>query len=291
MEIGIGLPSTVPGVDGESLVEWALRAERNGFSTLGTIDRIVYPNYESLIALAAAAAVTKRIRLTTSILIAPLRRNAVLLAKQAATLHHLSGGRLVLGLSPGSREDDYEVSGIDIRTRGREFDRQLEVMKRVWAGEEKGFAGPVGPKVDEPPRLMIGGTVDASFRRAAEYGDGWIMGGGDPQDFPEALGKLKDAWAAAGREGAPRTATLAYFSLGPDAQKNADWYLRDYYGWLGDEVSGYIAQGAALDESAVAQRVATHEEVGSDELILFPCSSDPEQVDLLAQVVPGLATR
>jgi alkanesulfonate monooxygenase SsuD/methylene tetrahydromethanopterin reductase-like flavin-dependent oxidoreductase (luciferase family) len=289
MEIGIGLPGTVPGVDGERLVEWARRADDHGFSTLGTIDRIVYPNYEPLVALAAAAAVTARIRLTTSILIAPLRPNAVLLAKQAATLHHLSGGRLVLGLAPGSREDDYEVSGIDMRTRGREFDRQLEQMKRVWAGEEKGFAGPVGPNVDEPPRLLIGGTVDASFRRAARYGDGWIMGGGDPQDFPKALEKLKSEWTAAGREGQPRTATLAYFSLGPDAKKNADWYLRDYYGWLGDEVSGYIAQGAALDETAVAQTVATHGEVGSDELIFFPCSSDPGQVDLLAQAVGTVA--
>jgi alkanesulfonate monooxygenase SsuD/methylene tetrahydromethanopterin reductase-like flavin-dependent oxidoreductase (luciferase family) len=291
MEIGIGLPSTVPGVDGESLVEWALRAERNGFSTLGTIDRIVYPNYESLIALAAAAAVTKRIRLTTSILIAPLRANTALLAKQAATIHHLSGGRLVLGLAAGSREDDYEVSGIDIRTRGRTFDRQLAEMKRIWAGEDKGFAGPVGPSVAEPPRLLIGGTVDAAFRRAAEYGDGWIMGGGNPQGIRDARAKLKDAWAAAGREGEPRTASLAYFSLGPDARENADWYLRDYYGWLGDEGSGYIAQGAAVDESAVAEAVAGHEEAGSDELILFPCSSDPEQVDLLAQAVPGLATR
>jgi alkanesulfonate monooxygenase SsuD/methylene tetrahydromethanopterin reductase-like flavin-dependent oxidoreductase (luciferase family) len=291
MEIGIGLPGTIPGVDGGSLVEWARRAERNGFSTLGTIDRLVYPNYEPLVALAAAAAVTQRIRLTTAILIAPLRRNAVLLAKQAATVHHLSGGRLVLGVAPGGREDDYELSGIDIHTRGREFDRLLDEMKRVWAGEEKGFAGPVGPNVDEPPRLLIGGAVEASFRRAAEYGDGWIMGGGDPNDFPAALEKLKGAWAAAGREGEPRTASLGYFSLGPDAQKNADWYLRDYYGWLGDEIAGYIAQGAARDEDAVAQTVATHEEVGSDELILFPCSSNPEQVDLLAQAVGMVARR
>ena len=155
MEIGIGLPSTVPGVDGVSLLEWARRAERAGFSTLGTIDRLVYANYEPLTALAAAAAVTEDIRLTTSILIAPLRSNAVLLAKQAATVHHLSGGRLVLGAAPGGREDDYEVSGVDMQTRGRAFDRQLDTFRRVWADEEKGFAGPVGPHVDEPPKLLI----------------------------------------------------------------------------------------------------------------------------------------
>jgi alkanesulfonate monooxygenase SsuD/methylene tetrahydromethanopterin reductase-like flavin-dependent oxidoreductase (luciferase family) len=72
----------------------------------------VYPSYESLIALAAAAAVTERIRLVTDILLAPLRSNTALLAKQAATLDSLSGGRLVLGLAPGAREDDYEASGV-----------------------------------------------------------------------------------------------------------------------------------------------------------------------------------
>jgi alkanesulfonate monooxygenase SsuD/methylene tetrahydromethanopterin reductase-like flavin-dependent oxidoreductase (luciferase family) len=286
MDIGIGLPATIPGVDGGSLVEWARRAERHGFSTLGTIDRIVYPNYEPLIALAAAAAVTERIRLTTAILIAPLRQNAVLLAKQLATVHHLSGGRLVVGAAPGGREDDFEVSGIDMATRGRAFDRQLDEMKRVWAGEEKGFAGPVGPNLDEPPRLLIGGSVDAAFRRAAEYGDGWIMGGGDPGRFAGAVQKLEEAWRAAGRSETPRKAALTYFSLGPDAEKNAGWYLGDYYEWLGEETAGAIAQSAARDDETIAQRLAAFEDAGCDELIFFPCSSDPEQVDLLAEVVP-----
>src|ERR687886_1213471 len=126
MDIGIGLPNAVAGVDRAGIVDWARRAEAAGFSSLGTIDRLVYGNYESLIALAAAAAVTERIRLATDILIAPLRRNTALLAKQAATIDALSGGRLVLGLAVGGREDDFEISGLDFSGRGRAFDRQLE---------------------------------------------------------------------------------------------------------------------------------------------------------------------
>lgn len=144
MEVGIGLPATIPGVEGGQLLEWARRAEARGFSSLGTLDRIVYPNYEPLIALAAAAAVTETIRLTTAILIAPYRANGALVAKQAATLDHLSGGRLVLGAAVGMREDDYEASGVDIHTRGRRFEEMLAEWKRIWAGETFGTAGRSG---------------------------------------------------------------------------------------------------------------------------------------------------
>src|SRR3954470_21380422 len=140
MDIGIGLPNTVVGVDRSGIVDWARRAEQAGFSSLGTIDRIAYPNFEPLVSLAAAAAVTERIRLVTDILIAPLRANTALLAKQAATIDQLSGGRLQLGLSAGGRDDDYAVSGLDFGARGRAFDRQLEDLTRLWRGE-----GGVGP--------------------------------------------------------------------------------------------------------------------------------------------------
>src|SRR5947207_15867493 len=112
MEIGVGLPNAVQDVDTESLIEFAKRADARGFSSLGTIDRIVYPNFEPVLSLAAVATVTKRIRLATTVLLGPLRPYTVLLAKELATLDNLSGGRFWLGIGLGAREDGYEVSEI-----------------------------------------------------------------------------------------------------------------------------------------------------------------------------------
>ena len=270
---------------GEQLLEWARRAEARGFSSLGTIDRLVYAGYEPLIALAAAAAVTERIRLVTSILIAPNRANAALLAKQAATVDHLSGGRLVLGVAVGGREDDFEASGVEFHTRGKRFDAMLAEWLRVWGGESFGTAGAIGPAPPKGrPELILGGGADVVFRRAARHGDGWIFGGGTPDQFRGGVAKLHAAWDAAGRDGAPRTLALAYFALGDGARAAADGYLRDYYAFLG-AYADMVAGSAAVDVDTVRQYVAAFAEAGCDELLLMPCDPDPAQVDLLADAL------
>jgi alkanesulfonate monooxygenase SsuD/methylene tetrahydromethanopterin reductase-like flavin-dependent oxidoreductase (luciferase family) len=276
MDVAIGLPNAVPGTTGTQLVEWARRAEARGFSSLGTIDRIVYDNYEPLVALAAAAAVTERIGLCTSVLLGPLRVNATELAKEALSLQALSGGRFTLGVGLGGREDDYEASGIELAARGRRLDAMLERIKAVWAGDE------IGPSIEGPPRLIVGGHADASFARAARFADGWIAGGSGPEQFGEGVGKAKAAWAEAGRDGEPRTMALAYFSLGERAEEDARAYLTDYYAWLGEEIAGFLVAGAAKDAGTVKQYISAYEEAGCDELIFFPSSCDPDQVDLLA---------
>jgi alkanesulfonate monooxygenase SsuD/methylene tetrahydromethanopterin reductase-like flavin-dependent oxidoreductase (luciferase family) len=278
MDVGIGLPNSVRGVDRAGIVEWARRAEDAGFSSLGTIDRLVYPSYESLIALAAAAAVTERIRLVTDILLAPLHSNTALLAKQAATIDGLSGGRLELGLAPGSREDDYTVSGLDVRQRGRLFDRQLEELAEHWAGST-GVGPP--PAQGSRPGLLIGGRADAAFRRAARWADGWTMGGGAPDRLAEPLEQLRAAWSAHGREGSPRVLALFYFSLGPTAEADARASLGAYYSYLGEYADAIVA-GAAKDEATVGELLARFEQAGADEVICFPASADPVQVELLA---------
>jgi alkanesulfonate monooxygenase SsuD/methylene tetrahydromethanopterin reductase-like flavin-dependent oxidoreductase (luciferase family) len=276
MDVGVALPNAVPGATGDQLTEWARRAEVHGFSTLGTIDRIVYDNYEPLIALAAAAAVTERIGLATTVLLAPLRTNTALLAKQAHSVNALSGGRLTLGIGLGARDDDYERSGVELRGRGKRLDAMLEEMKEIWTGDE------VGPTIAGAPRLIVGGHADAAYARAARFGDGWIAAGSGPDQAREGTEKARAAWREAGREGEPHIMALAYFSLGDRAEQDVRDNLMDYYAWLGEDIAKMIGDSAAQDADTVAQYVAAYEDLGCDELVFCPSSADAQQVDLLA---------
>ena len=159
MKIGIGLPSTIPGTEGTRILDWAKKADSTPFSSLSILDRLVYPNYESLITLAAVAGVTQRIRLITTVLLGPLR-NPVILAKQAASLDALSGGRLTLGLGIGGREDDYHAASVPFKKRGKLFDEELEILTKIWSGQPlNDTIGPIGPKPVQSggPEILIGG--------------------------------------------------------------------------------------------------------------------------------------
>ena len=276
MDVGIALPNAIPGATGEQMTEWARRAEARGFSTLGTIDRVVYDNYEPLIALAAAAAVTERIGLSTTVLLAPLRENAAALAKQALSVNALSAGRLTLGVGLGAREDDYETGGIELKGRGKRLDAMLERIGEVWEG------GEVGPALGRSPRLVVGGHADAAYVRTARFADGWIAAGSGPDMARQGIEEARAAWVEAGREGEPHMMALAYFSLGERAEEDLRENLMHYYAWLGEEIAAMIAGGAAKDANTVRQYLATYAEAGCDELVFCPSSADPAQVDLLA---------
>lgn len=284
MKVGIGLPTAIPGVGRDEVLDWSRRADAAGFSTLGALDRLVYLSWDPLAALGAAAAVTERIGLMTAVLLVPYRQNAALVAKQAATIHVLSGGRLTLGVGLGSRDDDYSASYVPMRGRGRRMNEMLAEIRRLWAGEEVGYAGGIGPDVREnPPQIIVGGASGPAFRRAAEYGDGWMLGGGSPDRFPELSGKLVAAWRARGRDDEPRRLALTYFALGDDPEGDTNGSIRDYYSFAPDYAEAIVAV-TAKGEDAVRERLDYFREVGVDEVVMFPASADPEQVDLLAGV-------
>jgi len=283
MDIGIGLPNPVPGTPGRTLVEWARRAEERGFSGLATIDRIAYPSYESLITLAAAAAATERIGLVTNVLLGPTR-NPVLLAKEAASIDQISGGRLVLGLGVGSREDDFLAAGQDFHSRGRRWDQDIELMLRAWKGEPVGGAlKPVGPTPTRPGGvpLLFGGATERAIERTVKWGIGWTVGGTPPEQGASFAERVRAAWKEAGRDGQPRIVGLIYFSLGDGALEAATSYLGDYYGEFGMQIAQFIPK----TPQALKDTVKAFADYGFDELFLDPVSSDLRQVDLLADAV------
>jgi len=192
----------------------------------------------------------------------------------------------VLGLGLGGRDDDFTASALPTAGKGRRLDQQLAEMKRIWSGERYGHAGGIGPEPVRPggPELILGGTAEATFRRVALLGDGWIMGGGTPEMFAGAAAGVEAAWQEAGRPGKPRKLSIAYFALGPGARNQADNYLLNYYGWLGD-VARQIAAGAAVGTEMVRGCAAAFESAGCDELIFVPTTASPDQVGLLAGAV------
>ena len=286
MKIGIGLPNPIPGADGRTIVEWARRAEKHGFSSLATIDRIAWPSYESMVVLAAAAGATEKIGLLTNVLLGPLR-NPALLAKEAASLDRLSGGRFILGASVGSREDDYSLVGLEYSNRGKRWDEALELMHKIWRGEPvEGTDNPIGPTPtnghDVP--MLIGGTSDKAIERLLSYGIGWTMGGGGPDRAASMAEKVRQAWKAAGKPGQPRLVALNYYGLGPNAEEGIAAYLGDYYSFIGPWAQGMAANTPRTPE-ALRDLARRFEEIGFDELLFDPTIAKIEQVDLLAEAV------
>jgi alkanesulfonate monooxygenase SsuD/methylene tetrahydromethanopterin reductase-like flavin-dependent oxidoreductase (luciferase family) len=155
----------------------------------------------------------------------------------------------------------------------------LARIKEAWDGDE------MGPHTGSAPRILVGGSVEASFKRAARFGDGWIAAGAPPDQFAEWRQGFERAWSEAGRSEDPQNGALAYFSLGDQAEEDARSYLTDYYAWLGEDIANFIADSAAKTPDAVGQAISAFADAGCKELFLFPSSSDPQQVDLLADAV------
>ena len=279
MRVGIGLPSTLPGATGSLVVEWARRAEGGPFASLGVLDRIAYDSFEPLAALAVAAGATTRIGLVTMIVVGPLRNDA-LLAKSAASLDALSGGRLTLGLAVGARSDDYTAAGVPYASRGRRLVRQLATIRDHW--EDAALC----PAAVRPggPDLVVGGLSDQAFNRAARYADGYVHGGGPPRAFARAADKARAAWVSAGRPGMPRLWAQGYFALGENAAEQGRRYLREYYSFTGPFVERIVSELLCTPQS-IAQFIRGYEEAGCDDLVLFPAVPDLAQLALLAGVL------
>jgi alkanesulfonate monooxygenase SsuD/methylene tetrahydromethanopterin reductase-like flavin-dependent oxidoreductase (luciferase family) len=273
LKVGVGLPSVIPGRDPALITQWARAADALSFSSLGAHDRLNWDGYEAMIALSAAAGASRRIRLAALAVIAPIR-NAALLAKQASSLNAISGGRLTLALGIGPRRDDYERAGISFGARGPALDEILGEIRDHWDGL-------LGPK----PELLLAGLGDNTFRRMAQFSDGYVHGGGPPRAFMAAADRARAAWRDLGRPGSPRLVGTGYFALGEAAGAGVE-EVRDYYAFAG-AFAERMAAGVLTTASAVQELLRGYEEAGCDELVLFPAVAELTQLDLLAGALPG----
>lgn len=274
MHLGLGLPVDDPDV----LLDWARRADAGPFRTLGLLDRLVWHNPEPLVTLAVLAGATRRVRLQTEVLLAPLRATA-LLGAQAATLDRLSRGRFTLGVGLGGRADDLAAAGVPARGLGARLDAQMAQLRAQWRGDPT-----IGPAPARPggPEVLFGAFREPALARVARFGDGLLCAA--PPSWAGALfTTVERHWDAAGRTGRPRFVGQLNVALGPPVVADAARAsLRAYYAFTGD--ADRTAAGLLATPSAVRAGLAAFADLGADEVVCYCWATDPAQVDRLADL-------
>jgi probable F420-dependent oxidoreductase len=222
VEFGVALPNMQFGAPptADHILRVAQAAEASGYTSVWASDHILIPSgfprygilYEALTTIAWLAAKTSRIRVGTSILVLPMR-NAILAAKQAATLDDLSGGRVVLGVAAGWNEGEFRNLSADFEHRGRVLDESIAVMRNLFTADRPSFSGRTYtyedalffPKPAQPggPPIWVGGNSEAALRRAATLGDGWHGDDVPPADFATSVATLRRLSSASGRTVVP----------------------------------------------------------------------------------------
>ncbi len=229
MKVGLAFGSSV-GIDGDAALEICRRAEAVGFESVWGGEHVVLPDSiaskypytpdgkipaepdtpipDPLIWLAFVAAAAPTLRLGTCILIVP-QRNPLVLAKELATLDHLSGGRVELGLGVGWLQEEFEALGVPWARRGARNDEYIAAMRALWAAPHAEFHGEFvnfAPATCSPRPVngsipvIVGGDSDAAVQRAVRIADGFFPGEGDFERLGELLGRLHKAADAAGRD-------------------------------------------------------------------------------------------
>ena len=280
MEISMTMPTM--GAHGRSdTLAWCRTVDEGPWASLAIPERVTYPSHAWCVELSAAAALTERVRLWTTIIVLPAH-DAVDVAKQLASVDQLSAGRLTVGVGVGGREHDYRAIGGSYERRWARMDEQVATMKRIWQGEPP-FEGadPVGPPPvqDGGPPFVAGVMGPKALARAARWAvgvdDGSTVFGIDPAATAEAFDRIRSAWAEAGRADAPHISASLWYALGDDAETRLHDYGYSYMKIFGEDLAGVMAGmlGTSTPES-LRHAVETLEGLGCDELFLVPTTAD-----------------
>ena len=234
------------------------QAEAAGADSLWATDHLFWPHpiAEPMTTLAVAATATRRATLGTCVLQLPLRQPAAV-AKEAAALQLLSGGRFVLGLGVGSHEQEYERAGVDFHRRGRLMDEGVARVRSAWRGDLSAPSDyvqePAAPRVP----LWFGGSSPAARRRAAVEGDGWVPLFVPPDEYELALTSLRHEAAAAGRDPARiEPGIVVFVCVGDDADTSARGmaWLSDLYRAPPKAFTRHLVAGTAAECAAALWR-------------------------------------
>jgi alkanesulfonate monooxygenase SsuD/methylene tetrahydromethanopterin reductase-like flavin-dependent oxidoreductase (luciferase family) len=285
MRIGIGLPNHIAGVRGPLIVEWARTAEQRGFASVTTIDRLVYPSLDSLIALSAAAGATDDIGLITNVLLAPVYP-AALVAKYLTSLAAIAGSdRLTVGLGVGRRTDDYAATGADFDRRGSVLDQTVELLRRACRAEAVIGDSALSPVPVQVP-ILFGGKSTATLRRVAVLGDGWAAGAVRDYAGQAAFSdQLRDAWHQSGRVGTPWLSASVNFAFGDEEAVNRGRdVLRSYYAFA-PHYRDVNVSDLLISAKDAASTVRAYQDLGFDALLFHPTVAHLDQLERLADAV------
>ena len=204
MKIGLCFPYTQENLSRELMLEWFRRVDEGPFSTISCGERMVGSSVDLMATIAAAAAVTQRVRIVPTLYVLPMHP-AIKVAKHAATLDLISGGRVSITVGIGGRVHDYQCMEKEPVRRYAKMDEQVATIRSIWAGELP-FAGtePVGPKPVQPggPPILAGVTGPKGIARASKWADGiysW-SGNGVAAEMKRQLDLVSAAWNDSGRD-------------------------------------------------------------------------------------------
>jgi alkanesulfonate monooxygenase SsuD/methylene tetrahydromethanopterin reductase-like flavin-dependent oxidoreductase (luciferase family) len=289
MKLGIYLPTMMPsGLTGRDVAYWGRLADRAGFHVLATLDRPNYDSWDGFAALAGMATITERIRLSTMTIQLPAR-NEVLVAKQAAVIDNLSGGRFELGVSLGSRRDDYDALGAPWDGRVGRFRDQVAKIRDIWSQargstDADGVLGPAPVQVPGPP-IWMGGYVPAAVERAIELGDGYTFGGNRfPPDIADDVASIRRRAQELGKDRFVISSML-YIAVGDEETARDEMWRqlgRYYRENLGGEPKDWGVYGPVEKLADVVQGFA---DAGVDVLLLAPQIQDLGQLEIVAETI------
>ena len=290
MEFGVCLPYMESDYGREEILAWCRAIDSGPFSSLSCGERITGYTLEMRTLLAAAAAITERVRIMPSLYVLPMHSPAWA-AKEVATLDVLSGGRVTLSVGVGGREVDYRSVGASFANRHQRMDDAVAIMRRTWQGiPAVEGADAIGPRPIQPagPPIIAGVMGPKAMHRAAAWADGvYVFSMSGEADEIERMFSLADeAWDEAGRDAPPRRIAGFWYSLADEGPRLLRDYVHRYLAVFGEGVARGVAKTMKRhDEAAILDSIEGIAALGCDELILSPASAGMEEVDRLAELI------